>query len=237
MIEVSNLRKAYKNFCLNNISFSIRKGEITGFIGNNGAGKTTTLKCILGLVAYDMGQILLDGKSMLQNEQEYKEKIGVVFDKGYFYDNLTMFSMKNIIAKAYTNWDDLEYQKYMEKFELIEKQIISTLSQGMKMKFALALALSHNADTLILDEPTSGLDPNTRHLFCEELLEQKRKGKTIFFSTHITSDLDKIGDNIILIDHGSILSKGSKQKFLQESKLKNPTIEDAMLELISKGEV
>ena len=120
----------------------------------------------------------------------------------------------------------------MDKFGLQETQKIDTLSKGMKMKFALALALSHHAEILILDEPSSGLDPKTRQLFCEELSEQKKKGKTIFFSTHITSDLDKIGDDIILINEGRILIEAPKEDFLKKSGLQSPTIEEAMLKMI-----
>lgn len=232
MLEVSNLSKNYKSFSLDHVSFTVREGRITGFIGNNGAGKTTTLKCILGLFPYDSGHILLEGRTMYHNELAYKERIGVVFDDGYFYDKFTMSAMKNIVAGAYDGWDDSEYHRYMEKFGLKETQRIDTLSKGMKMKFALALALSHHAEILILDEPSGGLDPKTRQLFCTELTEQKEKGKTIFFSTHITSDLDKIGDDIILIDEGQILAAASKEEFLRQSKLPDPTIEEAMLKII-----
>lgn len=181
MLEVSNLSKNYKSFSLDHVSFTVREGRITGFIGNNGAGKTTTLKCILGLVPYDSGHILLEGRTMYHNERAYKERIGVVFDDGYFYDKFTISAMKNVVAGAYAGWDDSEYHRYMEKFGLKETQRIDTLSKGMKMKFALALALSHHAEILILDEPSGGLDPKTRQLFCTELSEQKEKGKTIFF--------------------------------------------------------
>ncbi|WP_319637893.1 AAA family ATPase [[Clostridium] scindens] len=108
---------------------------------------------------------------------------------------------------------------------------IETLSQGMKMKYALALALSHNAEILIFDEPTSGLDPKTRQLFCEEMIDQKKHGRTILFSTHITSDLDKIGDNIILMDRGRILKEATKQEFL----MGESTVEAAMANLITEG--
>ncbi|MDD2981003.1 MAG: ATP-binding cassette domain-containing protein [Hespellia sp.] len=237
MVEISHLQKSYGAFSLNNISFLIQREKITGFIGNNGAGKTTTIKCILGLLSYEAGKISINGKTMYQNERSYKEKIGVVFDEGYFYNKLNMVSMKNIIAGAYANWDEKKYKEYIQKFGLSETQRIDTMSKGMKMKFSLALALSHNAELLILDEPSGGLDPRTRQLFCSELLAQKNEGKTIFFSTHITSDLDKIGDNIILIDNGSILRETSKDEFIKESKLNTPTIEDAMTEIINRGEL
>lgn len=234
MLTIKYLEKSYNNFKLDDISFSLRKGKITSFIGNNGAGKTTTLKCVLGLVPYDSGKISIDGITLAQNEQEYKNKIGIVFDSGCFYDEFTLEAMKSIIAGAYGNWDESIYFGYMERFGLSRTQQISTLSKGMKMKYSLALALSHHADLLILDEPSSGLDPKTRQFFCDELLEQKEKGKTIFFSTHITSDIDKIGDDIVLIHNGRILRECSKQEFLTESVKYPPTVEDAMMEIIRR---
>lgn len=234
MLTIKYLEKSYNNFKLDDISFSLRKGKITSFIGNNGAGKTTTLKCVLGLVPYDSGKISIDGITLAQNEQEYKNKIGIVFDSGCFYDEFTLEAMKSIIAGAYGNWDESIYFGYMERFGLSRTQQISTLSKGMKMKYSLALALSHHADLLILDEPSSGLDPKTRQFFCDELLEQKEKGKTIFFSTHITSDIDKVGDDIVLIHNGRILRECSKQEFLAESVKYPPTVEDAMMEIIRR---
>lgn len=234
MLTIKYLEKSYNNFKLDDISFSLRKGRITSFIGNNGAGKTTTLKCVLGLIPYDSGKISIDGITLAQNEQEYKNKIGIVFDSGCFYDEFTLEAMKSIIAGAYGNWDESIYFGYMERFGLSRTQQISTLSKGMKMKYSLALALSHHADLLILDEPSSGLDPKTRQFFCDELLEQKEKGKTIFFSTHITSDIDKIGDDIVLIHNGRILRECSKQEFLAESVKYPPTVEDAMMEIIRR---
>lgn len=234
MLTVKYLEKSYNNFKLDDISFSLRKGRITSFIGNNGAGKTTTLKCVLGLIPYDSGKISIDGITLAQNEQKYKNKIGIVFDSGCFYDEFTLEAMKSIIAGAYGNWDESIYFGYMERFGLSRTQQISTLSKGMKMKYSLALALSHHADLLILDEPSSGLDPKTRQFFCDELLEQKEKGKTIFFSTHITSDIDKIGDDIVLIHNGRILRECSKQEFLTESVKYPPTVEDAMMEIIRR---
>lgn len=231
MLRVNNLIKVYDKFKIDKVSFSVERGKITGLIGNNGAGKTTVLKCLIGILKYDFGEITIDGLLLEHHEEECKEKIGIVFDNGYFYENLTLEEMKKIISAAYRNWDEEAYQGYLKKYRLDAKQKIETLSQGMKMKYALALALSHNAEILIFDEPTSGLDPKTRQLFCEEMIEQKNMGRTILFSTHITSDLDKIGDNIILMDRGRILKEATKQEFVK----KELTVEDAMLNLINEG--
>lgn len=230
MLIVKNLEKDFKRFKIDKISFFAERGEITGIVGNNGAGKTTVLKCVLGVLGYDSGEIMIDGLTLARHEKAYKEKIGVVFDNGYFYENLTLEEMKKIISNAYKNWDEEVYQEYIKEYKLDAKQKIDTLSQGMKMKYALALALSHNAEILIFDEPTSGLDPKTRQLFCEEMVKQKNKGKLILFSTHITSDLDKIGDKIILIDEGKVLKEAPKQEFL----MGELNVETAMMKIISR---
>ena len=231
MLSVKNLKKEYDKFKIDKVSFSVERGKFTGLIGNNGAGKTTVLKCVIGVLQYDFGEIIIDGLMLGHHEEEYKEKIGIVFDSGYFYENLTLEEMKKIISAAYRNWDEEVYQGYLKNYKLDSKLKIETLSQGMKMKYALALALSHNAEILIFDEPTSGLDPKTRQLFCEEMIDQKKHGRTILFSTHITSDLDKIGDNIILMDRGRILKEATKQEFL----MGESTVEAAMANLITEG--
>lgn len=231
MLSVKNLKKEYGKFKIDKVNFSVERGKITGLIGNNGAGKTTVLKCVIGVLHYDFGEIIIDGLMLGHHEEEYKEKIGIVFDSGYFYENLTLEEMKKIISAAYRNWDEEVYQGYLKNYKLDSKLKIETLSQGMKMKYALALALSHNAEILIFDEPTSGLDPKTRQLFCKEMIDQKKQGRTILFSTHITSDLDKIGDNIILMDRGRILKEATKQEFL----MGESTVEAAMANLITEG--
>ena len=231
MIEIKSLSFSYGDKkVIDDISFDIEKGLSLAVLGNNGAGKTTVLKCVLGVLAYDSGEIMIDGLTLARHEKAYKEKIGVVFDNGYFYENLTLEEMKKIISNAYKNWDEKVYQEYIKEYKLDAKQKIDTLSQGMKMKYALALALSHNAEILIFDEPTSGLDPKTRQLFCEEMVKQKNKGKCILFSTHITSDLDKIGDKIILIDDGIVLKEAPKQEFL----MGELNVETAMMKIISR---
>lgn len=216
VLEVKNLNKAYENFSLKDVTFSLNQDCITGFIGTNGSGKTTTIKAILGLVLKDSGKISFLEKDIDKHERKSKNKIGVVLDEGYFYDELTLKEMKNIIAPSYTKWDEQVFLKYIKRFNLNLGQKISTLSKGMRMKFAVALALSHHADLLIMDEPTSGLDPLVRSELIDILLDfMKEPGKSVFFSTHITSDLDKIADMIILIDDGQILIDEEKDALVE----------------------
>lgn len=220
VLEVNNLKKELGSFSLEQLTFSLKEGCITGFIGVNGSGKTTTIKTILGLYPKDDGSIKFFGKEMEKNEYEIKNRIGVVLDEGYFYEEMTLKEMKSIIAPAYTNWDESVFLNYINRFDLKLDQKIATLSKGMRMKFAITLALSHHADLLIMDEPTSGLDPLIRNELMEILLDfMEEEGKSVFFSTHITSDLEKVADMLILIDNGKIVFNESKDELLERHAL------------------
>ncbi|CAH0121915.1 Vitamin B12 import ATP-binding protein BtuD [Paenibacillus sp. CECT 9249] len=215
ILEVKGLSKSLGSFRLQDVSFFLTEGCITGFIGVNGAGKTTTIKLILGLIAKDAGDIAFRGKDILSNEREFKNRIGIVLDEGYFYDELTLLEMKSVIAPAYSDWDDAVFRRHIERFGLPLSQPIGTLSKGMRMKYAIALAMSHHADLLIMDEPTSGLDPQVRLELMDILLEYVNEdGKSVFLSSHITSDLDKVADGIILIDRGQIVFSEEKDALL-----------------------
>ncbi|WOO35871.1 ABC transporter ATP-binding protein [Anaerocolumna sp. AGMB13020] len=217
ILEISGLHKSYGNFSLQDISFSLPEGCITGFIGINGAGKTTTLRTILGLTSRLSGDIRVFGMDMKTNEKKIKERIGIVLDGGGFYDDLSLLEMKSIVASAYKSWDEVVYRRYIDRFSLNQKQKITDLSKGMRMKYALALALSHKAELLIMDEPTSGLDPLIRRQLLDILKEfMDNGGRGVFFSTHITSDLDKIADMLIMIDNGKIIFQEEKD-FLLDS--------------------
>ena len=188
ILKVENLNKSYGDFSLSNVTFSLPEGCITGFIGVNGAGKTTTLRTLLGLAKKQSGNIQFFGLEMEKNERQIKDRIGIVLDDGCFYDELSLAEMKGIISAAYTDWSEQDFKRYMDMFSLDQKQKISMLSKGMKMKYALALALSHNAEFLIMDEPTSGLDPLIRSQLLKALTDyMENGGKGVFFSTHITS--------------------------------------------------
>ena len=215
ILKVENLRKSYGDFYLSDVTFSLPEGCITGFIGINGAGKTTTLRTLLGLTKKASGHIELFGLDMEKNEKQIKNRIGVVLDDGCFYDELSLAEMKSVISAAYTSWSEQDYRRYMDMFSLDPKQKINTLSKGMKMKYALVLALSHNAELLIMDEPTSGLDPLIRSQLLKVLTDyMENGGKGVFFSTHITSDLDKIADMLIMINNGRIIFQEEKDFLL-----------------------
>jgi ABC-2 type transport system ATP-binding protein len=216
ILKVENLNKSYGDFSLADVTFSLPEGCITGFIGINGAGKTTTLRTLLGLTKKNSGNIQFFGLEMEKNEKQIKDRIGIVLDDGCFYDELSLDEMKSIISSAYTAWSEQDFKRYMDMFSLDPKQKINTLSKGMKMKYALALALSHNAELLIMDEPTAGLDPLIRSQLLKVLTDyMENGGKGVFFSTHITSDLDKIADMLIMIDNGHIVFQEEKDTLLE----------------------
>ena len=216
ILEINNLRKEFKNFTLDDISFKLEPGFIMGFIGPNGAGKSTTIKLIMNLIKKNGGEIKVFGKDHIKYEKEIKDRIGFVYDESYYYEDLTIHQMKNIVASFYSKWDDNQFNYYIHEFDLNPKAKIKTLSKGMKMKFSLAIALSHNADLIIMDEPTSGLDPVFRREILDILYNIiQDDSKSIFFSTHITTDLEKIADYITFINKGKVVFSKSKDEVLE----------------------
>ena len=220
VLDVTGLNKSYDSFSLKDVSFSLPEGCITGFIGINGAGKTTTLRSILGLAKGVTGSIRFFGMDMEENEWQIKDRIGVVLDSGGFYEDLSLNEMKKILAPAYSSWCEEDYRSYLERFSLNPKEKIKNLSRGMKVKYALALALSHKAELLIMDEPTSGLDPLSRSQLLNVLRDyMEQGGKGVLFSTHITSDLDKIADMLIMINQGRIVFQGEKDALMDRYRI------------------
>jgi ABC-2 type transport system ATP-binding protein len=206
ILEIEGLNKAFRDFALRNVSLTLERGYIMGFIGPNGAGKSTTIKLVMNLMRRDGGNIRVFGLDNVGREREIKERIGFVYDENVYYEGLTVTQMKRVVAPFYSRWDDAKFMRHLKEFELPPDKKIKELSKGMKMKFALAVALSHGAELLIMDEPTSGLDPLVRSELLEILQREMQDGdKAVFFSTHITSDLDKIADYIALIHRGEIV--------------------------------
>lgn len=215
MLKIENLSKNYPTFSLKDVSFSVPKGYIVGFIGRNGAGKTTTLKCIMNAVKADGGKITVFGKDAVQNETEIKQRIGFSLGEADYYKNYKIKNVTGVYKRFYKNWNENSYEKYIRKFNLDENKKINELSSGMRVKYALTLALSHNAELFIFDEPTSGLDPISRDEISDVFQELVEDGeKSILFSTHITSDLDKIADYIVFIRNGEIIVSDEKDNIL-----------------------
>ena len=214
VLSVQGLCKYYEKFRLENIAFDLRPGAITGFIGRNGAGKTTTLKSLLNFVHPDAGEIRFFGKTFGGNETEIKSRIGFVSGGVHYYTMKKLKAITAVTARFYPAWDEGAYRNYLERFSLDENKTPGELSEGMKVKYALTLALSHGAELLLLDEPTSGLDPVSRDELLEIFLDLAERGTTILFSTHITSDLEKSADDIIYIKGGRVVERGAVGDFL-----------------------
>lgn len=215
ILKLEKVNKSYPSFHLKDVSFVIRPGEIMGFIGRNGAGKTTTLKSIMNLVHYDSGTIAAFDKDMKDFELENKQRIGFALSEINYYPNKTIRSLMKVTRKFYKNFDENKFLEVCRLFNLDLDKKLEELSSGMKVKYSVAIALSHHAELLILDEPTSGLDPVSRDEILDIFKEiVKNKDRAILFSTHITSDLDKCASHITYIHDGSILYTGSKQDFI-----------------------
>ena len=215
ILEVTNLSKHFQDFSLRKVSFQLPAGYIMGFIGPNGAGKSTTIKLIMNLLHKDDGQIQVFGLDHIENETAAKDRIGFVYDENHFHEELSVRNMARIVAPFYSRWQAQTFEKYLKDFDLNPKQKIKELSKGMKLKFSLAIALSHQAELLIMDEPTAGLDPVVRTELLDilaSLIEDERKA--VFFSTHITSDLDKIADFVTFINNGQIVLSTTKDEIL-----------------------
>lgn len=212
-LDLSGVHKSFKGFSLTDVSFQLPKGYVMGLVGPNGAGKTTLIKLIMNLMAPEAGEIKILGLDNRSQEAEAKAQIGFVYDVMPFYSDVSLWNTKRAIAPFYEKWNEGLFLELAGTFELPLKKKVKRLSQGMRTKFALALALSHGAELLILDEPTTGLDP----VFRRELLHGlsgllQDEGKSVLFSTHITSDLERIADYVTFIRDGSVLLTESREE-------------------------
>jgi len=236
-LSVEGLAKAYPSFTLDHVTFHLEQGRIMGLIGKNGAGKSTTLKSMLNLVSPDGGRIELLGMPFPAREAACKQRTGVVLGGIDFFQHKRLEAITAVTRRFYQEWDQEAYERYLREFGLDPRKRVKELSAGMRVKYLIALALSHKAELFLFDEPTSGLDPVSR----DELLELFRAlvadgTRSILFSTHITSDLEKCADDITYIKDGKVLASTGKETFLQSFQhLRTPedaaplTLEDIMV--------
>ncbi len=216
-VRITDLRKEFKGFSLKDVSFSLPQGHVMGLVGPNGAGKTTIIKLMMNLIRADGGHIELFGLDHRLHEEDVKKRIGFVYDVPPFYGDVSLLDSKRAISLFYDQWDEALWGTLVDQFQLPLRKKVKTLSNGMRTKFALALALSHHADLLVLDEPTTGLDP----VFRRELLHGlsgllQEEGKSILFSTHITTDLERIADYVTFLRDGEVMVSASREELLGE---------------------
>lgn len=213
-IEVKHFKKKYPTFQIEDLSFSVPKGYITGFIGGNGAGKTTTIKAMLSFMKDYEGTILYEGED-IKKSRKFVTEIGVIMDDSFYAKDWKINQVKEALKVGYSNFDEEKFDAFLRKFQIHETKRVKELSRGMKLKLMLATALSHEATTLVMDEPTSGMDPAMRAEFLGLLQNfMEEEDRTILFSTHITTDLEQIADYIVYIQDGKKLFEGTKDDFL-----------------------
>ncbi|WP_254639112.1 ABC transporter ATP-binding protein [Cohnella sp. GbtcB17] len=226
VIEFRQFSKRNGAFTLQNLNFPIQSGYITGLIGPNGSGKTTMIRSIMNLIRPDFGEVLVFDQSYHNQERDIKRRIGFVYDEDFFYNHLTVNEMKKIVSSFYPTWNESVFRKYLDDFQLPSRRKIRDLSKGMKTKFALATALAHEPDLLIMDEPTSGLDPVFRREVLSILSEYIQEGtRSVLFSTHISTDLERIADYIVYIRNGQLKYCGSKEDLIDSYVLVKGPIE------------
>lgn len=216
-IVVDHISKKYDGFELKDVSFTLPKGCIMGLIGENGAGKSTTLKMILNLIRSDSGNVTLFSGEDISKQRNVMEDIGVVFDEGCFPEDISADNIGNSFKRIYKNWDETAFRNYLQRFSIPEKKSFKQFSRGMKMKLAIAIAMSHNAKILILDEATSGLDPIVRDQILDVFLEFiQNEENSILLSSHIVSDLEKVCDYITFIHNGKVVLTEEKDILMDE---------------------
>lgn len=226
-LEIKNLTKSYPGFTLDNLTLTLPEGCIMGLIGENGAGKSTTIKLILNMIRKDSGTIAVLGHGSEEPIELVKEDIGVVTDEAGIPECLTAVQVGKIMKHTFRNWDEAEYARLIKKLGLPDKKPFGEFSRGMKMKLAIAAAMSHNSRLLILDEATSGLDPVVRDEVVEMFIDFTRDEKhSILISSHIVSDLEKLCDYVAFLHRGKLLLCEEKDRLLEEYGLIHCTAEE-----------
>ncbi|MBP1044601.1 ATP-binding cassette domain-containing protein [Vagococcus sp. BWB3-3] len=215
-IEVKNLEVVYPEFTLDKIEFNVPSGSIVGFVGENGAGKTTTIKAILNLISHAKGSVSIYGLDNQEQELAIKKQIGVVLDDAFFYEDFTTKEIATVLVKMYHNWDQPYFNELLKAHGITESKVLKELSKGMKAKVKIFAALAHHPRLLILDEPTTGLDPVSRDEILDIFYDFIEEDKAILFSSHITSDIEKIADSVIFIDRGKIVLTTDQAEFQED---------------------
>lgn len=219
-LQVEHLSRSFDGFQLHDIHFTLPKGYIMGLIGPNGSGKTTTIKLILNMLRRDSGRVSILGLDNIQQEQEAKAQLGVVFDTSYFSDDWNAAQAERALSVFYPGWDHARFAGLLHKFRIPPAKKIRDLSKGMQMKLMLACAFSYDAKLLILDEPTSGLDPVSRDELLQILAAYIEDGEhSVLFSTHITGDLERAADYITYIRYGELFFTGSREEFVDQFRI------------------
>ena len=231
MLQINNLTKKFGNkIAVDRLNLTIKSGEIYGFIGHNGAGKTTTIKAVAGILAFDEGEILIDGVSIKDAPLECKKKIAYIPDNPDIYEFFTGIQYLNFIADIYevdANTRTQLIKKYADEFELTDNlsQAISSYSHGMKQKLVIISALIHSPKLIIMDEPFVGLDPKASYLLKEIMHQMCYNGCSIFFSTHVLEVAEKLCNKVAIIKDGKLIKSGTMEEVKGDESLENVFLE------------
>lgn len=217
ILQIENVTKRYKKFALENVSITLPKGCIMGFIGENGSGKSTTIKLVMDLIHKDSGSIMVMGCDHTRMDKNIREHIGVVLDECHFPDEMNIKNVSATMKLFYRTWDSDRFMSFAKKYAIPMDRKVKEMSRGMRMKLAIAVAMSHGTRLLILDEATSGLDPVVRDEILELLMDFiQDEEHSVFISSHILSDLEKICDYITFIHEGRVILSENKDKLLEQ---------------------
>ena len=216
LLEVRNLSKEYKTFLLDNISFTLARGYIMGYVGQNGAGKSTTLNLITNICKSSSGEIYVDDITCEEDEGRYKESIGYIGDEFYFPDNFRIRDIRSVLRDFYKTFRTEKFDELTKRWKLDGKMAVKDFSRGMKVKLMFASVLARDTKLLVLDEATNGLDPVVRVEVLKLLQEYIADGeRSVIFSTHILSDLEQIADYIYFIHEGKTVLYDAKDELLE----------------------
>lgn len=231
MLKINNLTKCYgEKKAVDNLTLHIQPGEIYGFIGHNGAGKTTTLKCIAGILGYDEGSILIDGKSIKDDAIACKKVMAYIPDNPDLYEYMTGIEYLNFISDIFEVSEEKRVAlitKYADDFELTESlgNLISSYSHGMKQKLAVISALVHEPKLILMDEPFVGLDPIAAFKLKEIMRKHCDNGGAIFFSTHVLEVAEKLCDKVAIIKGGKLIKQGTMEEVKGDTSLESVFLE------------
>jgi len=241
MIELKNITKKYANFlAVNDLTISVKKGEIFGFIGPNGAGKTTTIKIMGGILAPTSGTVTIADIRMDEHPEKAKGRIGFIPDRPYLYEKLTGMEFLRFTADLYNVDEDAFFKKAEDKLSLFSltdwpNELIESYSHGMKQRLIMAAALVHDPEVLIVDEPTVGLDPAAVMMLKDLFRQLAEEGVTIFMSTHTLKVAEDICDRIGVIRKGSLIASGTTEDLQREANVTDADLEQVFLSLTAEG--
>ena len=231
MVEIKGLCKSYDNKrVVDNLDLTINDGEIYGFIGHNGAGKTTTIKCLIGILSFESGEILIDGLSIKDKPIECKRKIAYIPDNPDLYNYMSGIDYLNFIGDVFNVANEERVKridKYAGIFELTDSLAnpISSYSHGMRQKLAIIAAWLHEPDLIVMDEPFVGLDPKASHDLKMMMREFCDRGGSIFFSTHVLEVAEKLCDKVAIIKQGQLIKSGTMEEVRGDSSLESVFLE------------